>query len=173
MKHKSIPQLTQDEIASFWSKVDQSGGPTACWEWQGATNGQKGYGQLTIRQRHLYAHRLAYALIHRDPGELLVCHQCDNRLCCNPSHHFLGTMKDDVKDMVTKGRARGGAQQPLKGVQHPQAKLTDALVQQIRASNGISCNEWARRLGVSPGTISCIINRRTWKHLLEDCSCLR
>ncbi len=164
--HEPIPQLTEDEINRFWSKVDQSGGPDACWEWQGATNGKKNYGQLTLRQRRLYAHRVAYTLAYDDPGKLLVCHHRDNPLCCNPTHHFLGTMKDDVADMVSKGRARGGAKQPLKGINHPNTKLTETNVRQIRASTGISINEWARRLDVTSGTISCIVNNKTWKHII-------
>lgn len=163
--HKPIPHLTQEEMARFWSKVDQSQGSESCWKWQGATNGKKGYGQLTLRQRHFYAHRVAYTLAFSDPGSLLVCHTCDNPRCCNPKHHFLGTIKDDVADMLTKGRARGGAKIPPKGVKHYGAKLTESDVLKIRASTNISINEWARRLKVSPGTISCIVNRKTWKHV--------
>jgi hypothetical protein len=163
--HKPIPHLTLEEINRFWSKVDQSNGPDACWEWQGATNGKKGYGQLTLRRRQFYAHRLAYALAYDDPRELLVCHHCDNPLCCNPSRHFLGTIKDDVADMLKKGRAGGGAKNPPKGTEHSRAKLTEADVRQIRLTPGISSNAWARHFNVSPGTISCIVHRKTWKHI--------
>jgi hypothetical protein len=48
------------------------------------------------------------------PPGLFVCHTCDvnyppgdftYRRCCNVAHLFLGTPKDNVDDMVAKGRA--------------------------------------------------------------------
>lgn len=50
-------------------------------------------------------HRLAYyAATGIDPKDFYVCHTCDNPLCCNPTHLFLGTAQDNMKDCVAKGR---------------------------------------------------------------------
>lgn len=86
----------------FWSRVDQSDGPDACWPWTGAPFPSTGYGQVRMKafgKRHS-AHAVAYWLSYGDPPEgLQIDHECHNRdleclggrtclhrLCCNPAH---------------------------------------------------------------------------------------
>lgn len=53
----------------FWSKVDQSAGPTACWPWRNGLSA-KGYGRATLNGRRLAGSRAAWILTHGDPGDL-------------------------------------------------------------------------------------------------------
>jgi hypothetical protein len=84
----------------FWPKVDQSGGPDACWPWTAYCQ-PNGYGEFDKKWAHRVAYELAIGPI--TPGGT-ICHTCDNPRCVNPSHLFLGTQGDNVRDMVAKGR---------------------------------------------------------------------
>lgn len=82
---------------------------TGCWLWTGATmenkNGSK-YGQIRYRCVRSNAHRFSYVtFIGEIPEGLFVCHRCDTTLCVNPAHLFAATHKDNMKDMVLKGRS--------------------------------------------------------------------
>jgi hypothetical protein len=88
----------QEYVARFWSYVDQSGGPDACWPWTKSTRGgnqrehrKKGtkgvYGQFWCQGKPWYAHRFAYASKKGPiPPGADIDHECENTLCCNPAH---------------------------------------------------------------------------------------
>lgn len=89
----------------LWEKIDKSDGPDACWPWTGGTSGRRKCKYGSIDGKH--AHRVVWELINGPiPDELGCLHTCDNPLCCNPKHLFLGTQADNVADMVAKGRHR-------------------------------------------------------------------
>lgn len=59
---------------------------SACWEWQGSTNGN-GYGEIRIKQRKHYVHRLTVELTRGPIADGMdIDHLCRNRSCCNPDH---------------------------------------------------------------------------------------
>jgi len=97
-------------LENFWRRVDQSGGPTACWPWRGWIN-DGGYGIVatTCRPRaiHIRAHRLAYELVTRSPipPDLTIDHLCRVRHCVNPAHLEVVTKGVNVRrGQTTAGR---------------------------------------------------------------------
>lgn len=86
--------------------------PSGCWEFQGNVLFSRGldtpYGRISKNGKMALAHRFSYeAFFGPIPAGLLVLHGCDNPLCANPEHLFLGTHKDNMQDMQKKGRTGG------------------------------------------------------------------
>lgn len=91
----------------FWEKVNKT---ETCWLWTAST--KHGYGRINKGGRNnnisLLAHRVAWELIFEEiPRDKYVLHKCDNTICVNPYHLFLGNPKDNSQDMIRKGRGRG------------------------------------------------------------------
>lgn len=155
---------TPQFIARFWAKVDRRG-PNDCWPWNACVD-RKGYGKFSLRRGiNTAAHRVAYALTYGIvPDGACVCHSCDNPLCCNPAHLWLGTVFENNTDMITKGRFRIARHD---GIHNPRARLTEFDVYSIRTrvQNGETRAAIAREYGVSYSTIDHAVRGISWKHL--------
>jgi hypothetical protein len=129
--------------------------PSGCVEWRGSADR---YGHVRHEGRIRLVHRVAHE-IHIGPvNGLAVCHSCDNPLCINPEHLFLGTNADNSADMVRKGRqARMGG--------NAAAKLTIEAAREIRRLRGqrMTRQEIASRFGVSVSAVKDVLAGRYWK----------
>ncbi len=103
----AMPPRTPD-YERFLSKVIPEPN-SGCWLWAGHVT--RRYGKFSAGNANVSAHRWSY--FFHFPGQdqsLHVCHKCDNPICVNPQHLFLGTMTDNIRDCFSKGRGwRGGS----------------------------------------------------------------
>jgi len=103
------PFEPHQHIASFWTKVAVRG-PDDCWLWLACRTGNSKYGQfsggaLVTGHKIITAHRFSWWLHFGPvPNDMQVLHRCDVKTCVNPAHLFLGTQRDNMRDMVAKGR---------------------------------------------------------------------
>lgn len=146
----------------FWEKV-QKGSIEECWNWTGSYRSD-GYGQLNLgktKEGTGASHRLSWKFHFGEiPNKLHVLHSCDNKLCVNPNHLFLGTNADNMADKKKKGLQ-------MKGEEIPTSKLTALQVIQIRElrSKGHSQTKIAKLFGVTQSNVSNIINGKRWAWL--------
>lgn len=139
---------------------------SGCWLWTGYVD-RNGYGEIALPRgsvkRRVFAHRLSYALHCGDPAGLHVCHRCDVPACVNPTHLFLGTQADNMRDKERKGRGV-----KPRGEHSGRARLTEQQVREIlvmQNAGKASASRIARALGVSRGTIRQILDGKNWRHL--------
>jgi hypothetical protein len=98
--------------------VDDNG----CWIWQLSKN-NIGYGMMRDDKKMRTTHRVSYEEHNgvKIPSGMCVCHSCDNPLCVNPAHLFLGTRQQNTHDMISKGRHKfwGGVIGGMFGKKQP------------------------------------------------------
>jgi HNH endonuclease len=160
-----MPRKIQPISVRLWAKVT-IGEPDECWLWTGYRIGAYGFIYRNENGRWMDgAHRVALEL---KLGRLLIkgewsCHSCDNTLCINPNHLFLGNAQANTNDMIQKGRNR-------KGSGMPNAKLTEQNVIEIRrrSRQGEPLSTIALDYPASETVVSLAARNKTWKHVNEE-----
>ncbi len=141
----------------FWAKVNKTDG---CWLWTSCiTKHRVAYGRFWAAGKTLRAHRLSWQLTHGEiPVDLCVLHRCDEPLCVNPAHLFLGTMKENIADRDQKGRT-------ARGERNGWAKNTTADVLEVRRllAMGLTQQQIVLETGLSVNVVHNIKSGRGWK----------
>lgn len=155
LTEKSVYQMSDLEKLAEKYTVSSNG----CWEWKkprpdGRANTFLYQGKVQI------AYRAAWKIYNGPiPDNLCVLHHCDNGLCVNPNHLFLGTHKDNYEDMRLKGRSN-----TAKGESKKSSKLTEKDIIEIKTSL-LSRKELTLKFGVNRQTIADVLEGKTWKHV--------
>jgi len=150
-----MPKKYKPVVERFWEKV-KINEETGCWEWI-ANKDSYGYGQFTYNGNTIKAHRLAWKIMYGDiPEGMSVLHKCDNPSCVNYFHLFLGSQKDNMVDMVTKGR---------RGIGNSRLTKQDVSFIRILLRANIKQEVISQFWGVDQKTISNIKRNVAWKHL--------
>lgn len=133
-----------------WMEAKSIGEPNSgCYLWEGEIRGRMSYGFVRYNGRSQRAHRVAYELAKGPiPPGMFVCHKCDVPSCVNPSHLFLGTPADNMRDMAAKGR-----NVTMDGAGNGLARLTRDSARAIFL-DGRPRRVIATEYGVSESTIS-------------------
>jgi len=107
----------KDFIKSFESKISPEPN-TGCWLWLGnVLSKRNGYAVFTHRPTNIImqrAHRISWKIYknHNITQNDHVLHKCDNPICVNPDHLFIGDQIKNMEDMAMKNRHAFGTKHP-------------------------------------------------------------
>ena len=191
LKEKSELPLTKEQLNHFMAGIEKRGNVridmSPCWLWIRCFT-SAGYGDIKVNGIRWNSHRLSY-WIHSNYKKLerkdIVRHKCDNKQCCNPEHLELGTHRENMEDVFTRGIRKKAeviekqtkyghnmgkqfTKEQMSGENNTTAKLSWEDVREIRRKNkeekkyGL-LKELATKYEVSYTTITKIISNQLWK----------
>ena len=144
------------KITEFEERIFYS--PDGCWYWLG-TVWSGGYGKVGPAHsgKSEPAHRAAYKFfVGEIPSGMHVCHSCDNRLCVNPDHLWLGTNLENHEDCAIKGRA---------GNNNKKLSVDDVVRIRQLIDEGLSFAKIAGMFSVGKSTIRRINYGQSFKYI--------
>lgn len=155
-----IKRRKKEPLSSRLRRMSKLDDATGCWMWQGAV--VRGYGATKIAGKMIRAHRAAYQeFVGEIPEGIFVCHHCDQPLCINPSHLFLGTPSDNMRDMTNKDRGKFKT-----GERNINAKCDIDMVLSIRQDMR-PLRVIAKELGIHFSTVGYIRRQQIWKEVVS------
>lgn len=163
-------------LSEIIERVEGASGD-GCWIWPRAQDAT-GRGRLWLNGKIMLAHRAVWTLrVGPIPDGKILCHHCDNPSCVRPSHIYVGTHADNMRDMKDRRRSMAKRNPALasrlgrnaglmntwsRGTENPKAKLT---VEQVDAIKGDSrpTKAVAAEYGVSRTTIQRVRSGALWR----------
>ena len=146
-------------VVSLENKILKYSSPeaiTGCILWFGSTS--RGYPRISLKNKEYRVSRYLYEKTHGNCiNDLNVCHTCDNPLCVNPDHFFLGTHADNQQDKFDKNRQ-------AKGATHGCSKLNNEQAMMAKFTT-IKPTVLAKEFNCSATIIRQIRQGKYWKHL--------
>lgn len=139
-----------------------------CFIWTNTPN-DYGYGQCDYRKGTKKVHLISWMIHHSvseiprlsDTGDrLVVRHLCDVKMCFQPLHLKLGTCYENSQDAINSNVLP-------RGEKCKSAVLTDAIVQEIRATmrNGETKAVRMARYGISRKCLYDVEHYISWSHV--------
>ena len=152
--------MTDKRVEAFASKVLKRG-HDECWEWLGGKC-REGYGRFRLNGCKVQAHRYSWTLFFGEiPDGELVLHKCNNPSCVNPYHLYLGSQKDNMRDMVNAGRWSGGRPPNIHTphTNHSRRKFRLEHVEKMQEllSEGKIQSEVAKEFGITQSAVSRLV----------------
>ena len=161
-KSATIQQKIDRLRIAYEDKVVRQEG---CWDWKGWMTGQ-GYGGIYFDSKTIGAYKASWIINNgMVPDGKWILHKCDNRICSNPDHLYLGTSSQNAIDRIN--RTALPKNMFTCGENHPSAKLKTADVIRIKEliALGVPSTRLAKEYKVNDQTISKIKHKQSWKHL--------
>ena len=112
---------------------------------------------MNIYYKNHYEHRISYEIKYGEiPVGMIACQKCDNPACVNPDHIFMGTPKDNMQDMIKKGRKNATGK-----IIYPFSLITEIRKRYNRGEKNIS--KLGREFGLLSGHAWLIVKNKTRK----------
>jgi len=154
-----------DRFVEYRSDAKKSGGKFIRGVLMSPRKNRSGHWNVSLARNNKYVKRCIHRIMAEahipNPNDLpCALHIDDDKNNNHISNIYWGTHAQNGKDMIENGTVS-------RGSKHKPSKLTEEQVLDIRKclEKGDSGEVIAERYNVEKSTISCIKNRKTWKHI--------
>src|SRR5574343_1851164 len=138
-------------------------GDDECWPWNGAI--RNGYGCLKQHGKLLSAHVVAWVIANKRQirDGMIICHTCDNRICCNPRHLYEGTFQQNAIDADDRRKTHAPHGNELPHCVLRESEVLVILAMRVRFGWGY--RRISRQMQISEWNVDSVIRRKSWKHV--------